>query len=160
MHKIFNQQHASIQALQKQNKEVRDAFNKNEGENKALKKMMKKKDKMIKGLNTKKAELKYQYMQDIEASDLKRSLAEKTVKDQKLKIARMESCHNIHNKKMQEKVDSANKATDYAIDLLNSDEDKFNLMVGTSKKLNDKNKCLGDSEKDHNLPHCPRLVPA
>ena len=79
-------------------------------------------------------------MQDIEALYLKRSLAEKTVKDQKLKIARMQSCHDIYNKKMQEKVDSANKATDYAIDLLNSDEDKFNWMVGTTKQLNDKNK--------------------
>ena len=49
----------------------------------------------------------------------------------------MQSCNDIHTKKMQEKVNSANKATDYAIDLLNSDKDKFNLMVGTCKQLND-----------------------
>ena len=28
----------------------------------------------------------------------------------------------------------------FSFDLLNSDEGKFNLMVGTSKQLNDKNK--------------------
>ena len=41
---------------------------------------------------------------------------------------------------MQEKVNAANKATDYAVELLNSEEGKFNLMVGTTKALNDKDK--------------------
>ena len=143
MHKIFNQQHASIQALKKQNKEVTDAFNKNEGLNKALKKTTKKKDQVIKGLNAEKMELKYQYMQDTEALDLKRSLAEKTNKDQKSKIARLEFCYDIQSKKMegmQEKINDVNKAADYAVELLNSEEGKFNLMVGTTKALNDKDK--------------------
>ena len=94
LHGCNNQQHASIdkqqqqiEALQKQIKEVTGAFNKNEGLNKALKKTIKKKDQVIKGLNAEKMELKYQYMQDTEALDLKRSLAEKTnkrIKSQRL----------------------------------------------------------------------------
>ena len=131
--KFFDQQHASIQALQKQLKEVTDAFNKNEGLNKALKKTIKKKDQVIKGLNAE-MELKYQYMQDTEALDLKRCLAENTNKDQKKKMARLEFCYDIQSKKMegmQDKINNANKAEAYAIELLNSDKDKFNLMMGT-----------------------------
>ena len=134
LHKIFNQQHATIQAQQKQIKGVTVAFNKNEGEKKALKKTIKKKDQVIKGLNAEKMELKYQYMQDTEALDLKRCLAENTNKDQKSKIARLEFCYDIQSKKMegmQDKINNANKAEAYAIELLNSDKDKFNLMMGT-----------------------------
>ena len=41
---------------------------------------------------------------------------------------------------MQEKVTAANKVTDSVVELLNSEEGKFNLMVGTTKALNDKDK--------------------
>ena len=150
LHGINNQQHANIdnlqqqiEALQKQIKEITDAFNKNEGLNKALKKTIKKKDQVIKGLNAEKMELKYQYMQDTEALDLKRCLAENTNKDQKSKIARLEFCYDIQSKKMegmQEKIKDANKAEAYAIDLLNSEEGKFNLMMGTTKAFHEKDK--------------------
>ena len=143
LHKIFDQQHATIQAQQKQIKEVTVAFNKNEGEKKALKKTIKKKDQVIKGLNAEKMELKYQYMQDTEALDLKRCLTENTNKDQKSKIARLEFCYDIQSKKMegmQEKINDANKAEAYAIELLNSEEGKFNLMMGTTKAFQEKDK--------------------
>ena len=98
---------------------------------------------MIKGLNAEKMELKYQYMQDTEALDLKRCLAENTNKDQKSKMARLEFCYDIQNKKMegmQDKINDANKAEAYAIDLLNSEEGKFNLMMGTTKAFQEKDK--------------------
>ena len=100
-------------------------------------------------------ELKYQYMQDTEALDLKRCLTENTNKDQKSKMARLEFCYDIQSKKMegmQEKINDANKAEAYAIELLNSEEGKFNLMMGTTKAFQEKDKKNKKTSKANCFP--------